>query len=208
MKKKKIKAKVTPISEIRNRKGIEAKEADSDDLMLSSVENIRKAIGSIIWEGYLIERVLKEILTKVIPEEHIKRPKRLESKSINAMTLGILLSIFKESEINNPLVSRAFRWKDDRNDIVHNIQDIMVAHKADQSTPEGRHNFYSYLLGILDEAREIKIRFTALKLWHDRNVIGKMQQPNPDEFYGHLAKLFNELLPTAYEDFELAKFGL
>jgi len=207
MKKKKAKKKVNTIRELRKHKKLKTKDQISEDLRHASVENIRKAIGSIIWEGYLIEWMLKEILTNVIPKEYVIKPKRLKNKPIESMTLGNLISVFNELKINKPLVSKAFKWKEDRNDIVHHIQKIMVEHDANQSTPEGRDNFYDYLLDVLNEALEIKIRFSALKLWHDQNIIGDLQRPNPDNFHGHIEKLFNELLPTAYEDFELAKFG-
>ena len=207
MKKKRANKKVNTISELRNRKGLRTKDQISDDLRHASVENIRKAIGSIIWEGYLIEWMLKDILTNVIPKEHIKKLRRLKDRSIEAMTLGNLISVFNELKINKSLVSKAFKWKDDRNDIVHNIQKIMVEHDANQSTPEGRYIFYDYLLGVLNEALEIKIRFSALKLWHDQNILGNLQRPDIENFHGHIEKLFNELLPAAYEEFELAKFG-
>ena len=141
MKKKRANKKVNTISELRNRKRLRTKDQISDDLRHASVENIRKAIGSIIWEGYLIEWVLKDILTNVIPKEYIKKLRRLKDRSIEAMTLGNLISVFNELKINKSLVSKAFKWKDDRNDIVHNIQKIMVEHDANQSTPEGRYVF-------------------------------------------------------------------
>ncbi len=207
MKKKKPKNKVTALRDLRKRKELGTKNQISDDLRHASVENIRKAIGSIIWEGYLIEWMLKNILTNVIPEEHIKKPRRLKNKPIETMTLGNLISVFDELQVNKPLVSKAFKWKDDRNDIVHNIQQIMIEHNADQSTPKGRHNFYDYLLGILNEALEIKVRFSALKFWHNQNILGNLQRPNQENFHGHIERLFNEFLPTAYDDFDLAKFG-
>ncbi len=67
MKKKKSKKKVTTVRELRKRKGLRTKDQISDDLRHASVENIRKAIGSIVWEGYLIEWMIKDILTNVIP---------------------------------------------------------------------------------------------------------------------------------------------